>query len=64
MEVGVGVAIPVEVGVAVTVGVGEVTPKVNDKEQLLTLGVAVAVISAAFGILEGTFGATEVCLRS
>jgi hypothetical protein len=45
--VGVGVGVPLGVGV------GVVTVNVKEREQ---------VFSAAFGKLDGTFGATGVCL--
>lgn len=56
--VGVGVGVPVGVGVGVPdpvgVGVGVDVVNVNEREQ---------EFPAAFGRLDGTFGATEVCLN-
>lgn len=60
-EVGVAVAVAVgvaeAVAVAVAVPVGVAVVKVNAREQLL-----VGEVSSAFGLLLGTFGATDVCL--
>lgn len=50
VPVGVGVGVPDPVGV----GVGVVVVSVKEREQ---------VLSAAFGKLDGTFGATGVCLN-
>ena len=58
VAVAVGVAVAVEVAVAVAVGVAEGVAvsdvSVKDREH---------VVSAAFGTLDGTLGATGVCLN-